>query len=82
MNFNFHYNLKTNKECVNGMKGNHASIIFSNDVLPWQDFQKTSKEFIMQAVFLLSVLSFNFESSQDIQERVAIPFRKPLLKDI
>lgn len=36
----------------------------------------------MQAVLLLSVLSFNSESSQDIQERVAIAFRKPLLKDI
>lgn len=36
----------------------------------------------MQVVFLLSALSFNSESSQDIQERMAIAFPKPLLKDI
>lgn len=36
----------------------------------------------MQVVFLLSALSFNSESSQDIQERMAIAFPRPLLKDI
>ena len=36
----------------------------------------------MQEVFLLSALSFNSESSQDIQERMAIAFPRPLLKDI
>lgn len=45
-------------------------------------FSKTLNEFIMQAVFLLSALSFNSESSQDIQERMAIAFCKPFLKDI
>ena len=39
MNFNFHYNLKTNEECVNERKGSHGSIIFSNDVLPGRIFK-------------------------------------------
>lgn len=65
------------------MKGKATTqVLYSVMMYCLAGFSKTLNEFIMQAVFLLSALSFNSESSQDIQERMAIAFCKPLLKDI